>query len=179
MIKKWVGFSLKELSNLVDKSTKDGTNPELTQEKMVNYVQVGGKCCPKCLKMMESVTTNSENNKKTKSKFPQCSNPACKCHIVLDTTNSELAEELWDWCLTEVMKLPNGKDVWEQIMWVHEFSKEKSFREGKQNEIEFQKHVDKVIAESIFNQIEDILPFGAGFTGRYFTLKSEILNKLK
>lgn len=40
------------------------------------------------------------------------------------------AEELWDWCLTEVMKLPNGNYVWKQITRVHEFAKKEQREDG-------------------------------------------------
>ena len=32
------------------------------------------------------------------------------------------AESLWDWCLGEVLKLPNGNDVWEYITRVKNFA---------------------------------------------------------
>jgi hypothetical protein len=45
-------------------------------------------------------------------------------------------EELWDWCCTEVMRLDNGKDVWNQINKVHQFSKQLSVTETLEKTIE-------------------------------------------
>jgi hypothetical protein len=42
---------------------------------------------------------------------------------VINKKPSTSKEELWDWCCTEVMRLDNGKDVWNQINKVHQFSK--------------------------------------------------------
>ena len=62
-----------------------------------NFVQVGGKCCPKCVKIIESVTTNSEDKKKTKFEFSQCGNPVCECHCIkASMTTTERVDKEFD-----------------------------------------------------------------------------------
>ena len=72
----------------------------MKQPKQEMFMHAGGNCCPKCLKMITAVTTNSENKKKTKFKFPQCSNPACECHILKASTSKPT--ETWRESLREL-----------------------------------------------------------------------------
>jgi hypothetical protein len=37
----------------------------------------------------------------------------------------------------------------------------------------------KKVIEEVLGKVEEILPYGAGFTGRFYTLKDEVLNQLK
>lgn len=58
---------------------------------------------------------------------------ACCCNgNLIEVTQTDNPEDLWDWCCTKVYRLNNGEDVWKQINKVHQLA----LKEQRENLLE-------------------------------------------